>query len=599
MQQDWDQIWTAWSKGSRLPEHTTQGPGAVCALLPRLRDSADPVPALASLSVGLSPLWQVRAAWLLAALNLDRLQPSKAQACAAALERCLLQHSPTLSPLDEGRIHNLRGRLASLRGALEDAQGHFQQAVLSFASTHEGREMAYALANAGNLRSRLGRPLAALDAYTRALELLPAVQSRGNKALMGLLLNLGVLCYKQGDTLRAHRTASLARDPLLFKHATGALRLSLDHLLAVVNTETGAFGAALDAIGRAEHQAEALASLRSKDSLVLQRAWLSQAEGAMLEALAWLQTPPRLPRARLPELSWQVCNAIVEAALSPSPATLQRLESWREPCARELPPSASEHLKRAIHRQRGLADPEPAPALWPPEAHAALERLDALLDGVQQQLAGLRAARIAHDLNNTLTVLNSELWMLQQDHPSADLALMKRSTELLQSLSAELMTMERSARQQSQDLGQCVRENLGLYRRLMGTEIQLEARGCMDPLPVGLGRVEVHKVLLNLLANARESIAPSPGQVQIVLERSSEHAWLHVDDTGTGIPVSLRTRILEPGFSTSKASGRGLGLSVVDEIVRKSGGRIVIAESAAGGARVGVRLPLTPGPSGP
>ncbi len=599
MQHDWDQIWTSWTQGAEIPEHR-EGPGAVCALLPRLRDSRDAVPSLAELSVGLSPLWRVRAAWLLGALNLDRLQVPQAKACAERLEACLASHAPELTPLDEGRIQNLKGRLATLGGALEQAQSHFQRAVLHFATVHEGREMAYALANAGNLRSRLGRPRAALDAYTRALELLPVVRLGGNKSLMGLMLNLGVLCYKQGDTQRAHRAASLASTPPLYKHATGALRLSLHHLLSVLNTELGDYQAASEDLDRAEQQAEALASLTTKDSLVLQRAWLSQAEGKMHEAQAWLQTPPRLPRAPLPELSWRVCDSIVQASLAPSPAAIQRLEAWRVPCQRDLPPSAAVHLERALKRLQGQeVPPDPAPK-WTPEASHALERLDALLEGFQLQVAGLEAAGIARDLNNTLTVIKTELWMLREDHPSVDLELLTRSTDQLEALSDALLSRERSSREHAQDLSQCVRAHLPLYRRLLGQEITLKATACVAPLPVSLASAEVHKVLLNLLANARESIAPSPGQVQIVLDRTSEHAWLHVDDSGSGIPAPMRTQVLEPGFSTRPGTGRGLGLSVVEEIVRKRGGRIVISESANGGARVGVKLPLSPAaPAGP
>lgn len=566
----------------------------MCALLPRLRDSREAVPSLAELSLGLSPLWRIRAAWLLGALNLDRLQVPQAKTCVEALEACLGEHTLELHPLDLGRIQNLEGRLATLRGDLEHAQAHFQSAVLHFATVHAGREMAYALANAGNLRSRLGRPRAALDAYTRALELLPVVQLPGNKSLMGLMLNLGVLCYKQGDTRRAHRAASLASAPPLLRHATGALRLSLDHLLSVLNTELGDYQTASDDLDRAALQAEALGSLQTQDSLVLQRAWLSQAEGEMREAQAWLQTPPRLPRAPLPELSWQVCDSIVQASLVPSPAAIQRLEAWRGPCQTDLPPSAAGHLERALHRLQGLPAPLAPPPKWTPEASHALERMDALLEGIHLQVAGLQAARIGRDLNNTLTAIKSELWMLREDHPDVDLELLTRSTDRLEVLGDALLSRERSTREDAQDLSQCVRAHLPLYRRLLGQEITLKATTCVAPLPVSLDSAEVHKVLLNLLTNARESIAPNPGQVQIVLDRTPEHAWLHVDDTGSGIPAPMRSQVLKPGFSTRAETGRGLGLSVVEEIVRKRGGRLVISESASGGARVGVKLPLSP-----
>jgi two-component system sensor histidine kinase PhoQ len=67
---------------------------------------------------------------------------------------------------------------------------------------------------------------------------------------------------------------------------------------------------------------------------------------------------------------------------------------------------------------------------------------------------------------------------------------------------------------------------------------------------------------------------------------------LVVEDDGPGIPATDRARVLERGARLDeRVGGQGIGLSVVREMVRVSGGSVEIGESALGGARLEVRLP--------
>jgi signal transduction histidine kinase len=71
---------------------------------------------------------------------------------------------------------------------------------------------------------------------------------------------------------------------------------------------------------------------------------------------------------------------------------------------------------------------------------------------------------------------------------------------------------------------------------------------------------------------------------------------LTVDDDGPGIPETERERVLQRFVRLDEArsrddGGSGLGLSIVDEVVRAHGGSISITQSALGGARIQVTVP--------
>jgi signal transduction histidine kinase len=114
------------------------------------------------------------------------------------------------------------------------------------------------------------------------------------------------------------------------------------------------------------------------------------------------------------------------------------------------------------------------------------------------------------------------------------------------------------------------------------------------------GVVDGDEVLLrqafsNLLRNAMEACAGVGAAPTIVVQSevdAGQHVTrLSVSDNGPGIPAELRDRIFRP-FVTSKRSGTGLGLALVQKIIVFHNGRIVAGASPLGGASFQVTLPV-------
>lgn len=100
----------------------------------------------------------------------------------------------------------------------------------------------------------------------------------------------------------------------------------------------------------------------------------------------------------------------------------------------------------------------------------------------------------------------------------------------------------------------------------------------------------LEQVLLNLLQNAIEALAPDGGRVVVRARREPRHVWLEVEDDGPGLPAD-EPPVFDAFFST-KPNGTGLGLAIVHRIVTDHGGTIDV-DSRPGLTRFRLRLPLT------
>ena len=108
------------------------------------------------------------------------------------------------------------------------------------------------------------------------------------------------------------------------------------------------------------------------------------------------------------------------------------------------------------------------------------------------------------------------------------------------------------------------------------------------------------QVIYNLLDNAREAIVrqreqeASPREHTVTINAASAAGFVVVTitDTGIGIPDHVQDRIFEPFFTTQNAGeGKGLGLSIVHEIVRDFGGRIIVTSHPGLGTTITLSFP--------
>ena len=228
-----------------------------------------------------------------------------------------------------------------------------------------------------------------------------------------------------------------------------------------------------------------------------------------------------------------------------------------------------------------------------------------------QRLAavGTLASGVAHEINNPLTYVTSNLAFVEATH--AQMRGLHPDVEEAETAAAEAAVGARRVRDIVRDLrfvtrppdGRQIEVNpvdeirtaLNLAKSEIVHRAQLDLH--LDPCPLVLaGQGQIGQVMLHLLLNASQSIPLGASATHTVRVSSGTDAqgWASIDviDSGTGIPESARQRVFEPFFTTRPVGGgTGLGLSVCRGIVTGLGGRIDVASEEGRGTSVHVLLP--------
>ncbi len=140
-------------------------------------------------------------------------------------------------------------------------------------------------------------------------------------------------------------------------------------------------------------------------------------------------------------------------------------------------------------------------------------------------------------------------------------------------------------------LNEVVEKTLDLLRPELdnrGLTVKEQLMRQLPPAPVDAAQMQ--QVLVNLVKNAMQAMTKG-GVLTLRTGAGAEGVWVSVSDTGGGIPQEQINRIFEP-FYTTKKTGTGLGLMIVQRIVRAHGGRIELESNAGRGSTFRVWLPL-------
>jgi signal transduction histidine kinase len=131
---------------------------------------------------------------------------------------------------------------------------------------------------------------------------------------------------------------------------------------------------------------------------------------------------------------------------------------------------------------------------------------------------------------------------------------------------------------------------------LLGPEIENRdvtlSQNFAEDLPnAPLDEVQVKQALVNLIKNAIQAMTQG-GALTLTTIAETDGVWVYVADTGGGIPQEKINRIFQPYFTTKK-EGSGLGLMIVQRIVREHGGRIELESNTGQGTTFRLWFPLT------
>ena len=234
---------------------------------------------------------------------------------------------------------------------------------------------------------------------------------------------------------------------------------------------------------------------------------------------------------------------------------------------------------------------------------------------------GTLAAGVAHEINNPAAFVLGNLEALSShvreidDHLTAadDPALRNNLAELLFEVKAVLQeTKEGMARIHrivrdlssfshvdddrgaTSELGATVESTLSLLRNELRHRTRLE-RDLRSTRVVAVSQARLGQVFLNLILNAAQALDEASAPQNRIVVRTydrGEDSFFEVTDNGPGIPPDVLPRIFDSFFTTKpRGVGTGLGLPIVQGIVRSLDGEIAVETRVGRGTTFRVRLP--------
>src|SRR6266850_5728 len=224
---------------------------------------------------------------------------------------------------------------------------------------------------------------------------------------------------------------------------------------------------------------------------------------------------------------------------------------------------------------------------------------------------GRMAAGVAHDLNNTLSLMLVALDQLQRKGQDRDshhcLTALRISAENAGRLITQLISTAKGVEEERVSIQpkSLIKETAEMLRTAFPKPVKIKTRIASELWSIVSTATHLHQVLMNLCLNASDAM-PKGGTLTIDVKNvhlkrgyssaipglnPGNYVLIKVSDTGIGIPAEIIDKVFEPFFTTKQGRGTGLGLTAVLRIVKSHGGFLRVSSKSGLGTQFSVFLP--------
>ncbi len=225
---------------------------------------------------------------------------------------------------------------------------------------------------------------------------------------------------------------------------------------------------------------------------------------------------------------------------------------------------------------------------------------DALVRSEKLALAGLLAARVAHDIRNPLSSLRMQAQLLRSRVSNAEgqgmIQAVLHDVTQIESVVRGLLELAKPGEvtlrpTQLNDVVREVLDHLALQLTHRKVIVSASLAEPLPPIPLDADRFK--QALLNVITNANEAM-PAGGTLSVstVASDNGRDVVLSLCDEGIGVDSAIIDRVFDP-FVSSKREGVGLGLVNTKSIVESHGGQVRLAPRHPKGTCVTITLPMS------
>ncbi|MBE6287673.1 MAG: response regulator [Mediterranea massiliensis] len=214
----------------------------------------------------------------------------------------------------------------------------------------------------------------------------------------------------------------------------------------------------------------------------------------------------------------------------------------------------------------------------------------------------------AHDLRTPLTLIKAPLEEMEQQEPLSErgresIYTALRNVNALLRLTTNLITFERADNYNNQlmiaeyELNSYMQELIQAFQGYAATkQLELTYQSNFQSLNVWLDRDKMESILKNLLSNALK-YTPQNGKVEVKTTETDKYWSIEIKDTGIGIPVNEQKQLFKTHFRSSNAinskiTGSGIGLLLVDKLVRLHNGKLTFHSKEGEGTCITITFPI-------
>ena len=233
----------------------------------------------------------------------------------------------------------------------------------------------------------------------------------------------------------------------------------------------------------------------------------------------------------------------------------------------------------------------------------AEERAKKLKDAERLAAIGQTAGMVGHDIRNPLQSITGDLYLAKQDLTSLpqseekegikeSLEAIENSVDYINKIVADLQDFAKPLNPHTEKTDLKLTINDLITKNGVPDNVKTRVKIAKEAQTVTADSAYIKRILGNLISNAVQAM-PNGGTLAISVTTENNDSVITVEDSGTGIPEEVKTKLFQPLFTT-KSKGQGFGLAVVKRMTEALDGTVTFESQTNKGTKFIIKLPQKP-----